>query len=762
MSLDSLYHRFTVSTVAYLADIDTRINIKKRREYIGFHSTTSPDNINITYLGGQDSSAVTNMSISDRSTSLVQNRIPGPGDILITTGSSFEINVDQFLVTDQFTEETPTQPSVPLFFVHTLAGFNSSVENIAQKTLVDIEFMDQDFNKVAFSEYILEVEDVARLGSLYSNIENSYNTKTQAADITLVKYTVKTVSGGRATLESFHELINNQPLFRLAEFSDIDPYGVLYPTSNAYLITQVGSTFTITMSRPGTYAYRESPDSRIKVLSPSSPDIVSPWFVRVTNGRFLTLLPTTPGLYETHEYSIAEFNSQTFDPLPPYRSQSNEKASYISNRLLQVSKNVAYRPDNSLYVTVVVEDVYGAVKYAMTNNPTSIGLPYGTTGIAYQDGVASIDERNGIIELTKNIADDDLIYATYYTEEKQFQFTAVDCNPTNNLSILNQRLVLYVNPALGTDNLNQSLFYLIVDPIGRIQYCSQPDENFDGLDNGTLKLLAEDFDTDGRPTHLIYYDKVSPLEALYSRADGSNNPEWINEFTFIDKYTVESQLYAMSNISGAAALNFGENPKFLILADIAVGESQRASGFEEFDVRVRGGGIKSEFLMDAVKEQSEVAWYWDQIQARPYPATTSFYVEIPQSVLSEHGGRFSRASAMAAIERHMKFGGYPVIKTYGIDPTIYWYTTTSGSIAVAWPSYGEDRTYNVYASNALDGEYEKQNDFVVQDVPSGNFYSIEDLNPATSYYIKIQALDGDAWSYGPTVRVTTASGLEEE
>lgn len=770
MPLHELYHRITVSAVDITEDVPARMNIKKRREAVGFHSTTSPLNINITYLGGDDSSADSNLSISDRSTSLVQNRIPEAGDISTATGDTFQINVDQFLVTEQFTEETPTQPSVPLFYVHTLVGFNAELIDIDQRTLVNIEFLDHNLEPIAFSEYILDSEEGSSArGSLYNNIENSYNTRTKAADITLVKYTVK-VSGddGSAEITSFHELINNQPIFRLAEFSDIDPYGVLYPEANAYLIEQTATGFTVTMPRSGTFAYKELPDSRIKVLPPSSPDITHPWFVRVTNGRFLTRLPVAPTDLFLHEYSIAEFNSQTFDPLPPYRSQSGEKSYRISDRLIKVAKNIAHRPDNDLYVTVIVENAYGEAKYAMTNDYTltrPAPLPYSDTTIAYEEGIASLDARNGIIELTRELDDDDVAYASYYTEESQFQFTSVDCNPTNNLSILNQRLVLYILPARESDDLDQSLFYLIVDPIGRIQYCSQPEDNSEGLDAATVKMLAEDFDTSGNPLHTMYYDKTSPEEALASRVlSGGVHSGLVTEFSFVDKYTVESQLFALSSveISGNFKHNYEENPKLLVLADVTVGENQRTTSFEEFDVRERGGGISEESFQAALEEQSEIAWYWDQIQLRPYPAATSFYVEVPNSVLEEHGGQFSRTAVVAAAERHMQFGGYPVIESYGIDPTIYWSTTTSGSISVAWPSYGAQRTYNVHLSSSLDGVYEKQNDTVIQDVPSGNFYAMAGLNAATSYYIKVEALDGTEWSYGPTVRITTASGLEEE
>ena len=102
-------------------------------------------------------------------------------------------------------------------------------------------------------------------------------------------------------------------------------------------------------------------------MPPSSPAITDPWFVRLTNGRFKTTLPYTPELSIGYEYGIAEFNSQTFDPLPPYRSQSGEQADRVSARIIQVAKNVAYKPDNSLYVNIVVQDEFGDPKYAFTN-----------------------------------------------------------------------------------------------------------------------------------------------------------------------------------------------------------------------------------------------------------------------------------------------------------------------------------------------------------------------------------------------------------
>lgn len=763
MATAKVDHRFTVSQVEFLENVPTRINVKKRREYVSFHPTTSEDNINIMYLDGQTSSADKNMSISDRSTSLVQNRIPELGDILTVTGATFDIGVDQFLVTDQFTEETPTQPAVPLFFAHTLAGFNAALADIDNRVLVSLEFLDQNFEAVAFSEYIIDTESPTLKGKLFNNIENTFNSRTQAADVRLVKYTVKTFDDeGNATIEAFHELINNEPIFRIAEFSDVDEFGILDPNVNAYLIAQTGTGFTVTMPRSTTYAYRESPDSRIKVLLPASPAITDPWFVRITNGRFLTTLPSTPEINIGYEYGIAEFNSQTFDPLPPYRSQTGEQAYRVSARIIQVAKNIAYLPDTSLYVNVVVRDEFGDLKYAFSNDPNNVGRPYSNTDVTYEDGIVSLDARNGFIELLYDIEATDVSTVSYYTEEKQFQFTAVDCNPTNNLDILNQRLVLYVNPERSSDDLDQSLFYLIVDPIGRIQYCSQPEENSGGIDPATVKMLAEDFGSDGFPLHTFYYDKPSTTAGLASRISEGTGLDDVEDFSFIDKYTVESQLFSFTTVTGDFRKNFIDNPKLLVLADISVGESQRSSGYTDFDVRKRGGGIKTTNFQDALEEQSEIAWFWDQIQLRPYPATTAFYVEVPQSVLSENGGRFSRPDLTAAIERHMQFGGYAVIRSYGVDPTINWATVTSGAFSVAWPSYGADKTYDVYYSTALDGVYEKDNDNVIQDVPSGNFYMASGLNAATNYFVRVRAWDGNEYSLGPAVRLTTASGLEEE
>ena len=756
MSLSVGGHKFKVSQVPFSAEVPCRVNVKKRREKVVYRALSDNDNINIEYLIGNTISPDDNVYISDRSTSLVQNRVPSADDITTETTSSFTLNVDQFLVTDIFTSPTPTQPSQPLFYVHTLENFNSTVDNFAYKELISIEFANYDLQSTELSAYVLD----STTGEFFNNLENSYNEDTGEANVTFIKYAVRTTLTNSSTIEVFHELLDNEPIYQEASFDDIDEFGILLPSVKRYLIDELlgGTQFLITMPSKQVYAYKELPESRIRLLPPTATSVSDLWNVRVTNGKFITSLNYTSTVFRNYKYQIAEFDSQTFTPYPPYKSQVEETATWITPGLCQVAKNVVDDVNLNFYVDVIVLSRTGTVKYAYSTDPQKIGTLYGISSVSYTAGILSVDQPNGFIELSGTTRDDDEILVSYVTKEEEYEFTSLDFNPVSNLDILNQRIVLYISPeSVGTGSLDRSLYYLVVDPLGKIIYSSQADENAAGLDPATQKLLAEDFDTTGTPTHTFYYDKTSTTAGLASRASGVN-PSSVEDFSFIDKYTVESQLFSsLTTVSGTTLENLTENGRFLVLGDVYVGESQRPTAFTEFDVRIEGGGIKDDQVTDALAEQPEAAWYWDFIARRPYPATTAFYVEVPQTLLSTHGGRFTRSEIKTLIDKHMQLGGYAALNTYGVDPTVTGVSTSSGSALIAWPSYGSSTTYAIFQSKNIDGPFSQYNNVTYNDRSAGNCVLMTGFIPNTKYYLEVRATKDSDVSAGPLVAITTTA-----
>jgi len=280
------------------------------------------------------------------------------------------------------------------------------------------------------------------------------------------------------------------------------------------------------------------------------------------------------------------------------------------------------------------------------------------------------------------------------------------------------------------------------------------------LDPATAKMVSEDFNADGTPSRTFYYDVPTEEAAsgVHVRVTSGILTDQLESFSFVDKYTVESVLLASTIFpSGAAGLNYQENPRYLVLADVYVGESETPDGLSRLDVRVQGGGIKNEYVETAMQQNAEVAWYNDFNARRPYPGAGAFMAELPQTLLTEHGGTFTQDQLNDIVGRHMKMGGYPIVKTYGIDPTITEETVGSGYVTVNWPSYGSAVTYNVYISTSLNVGLIADNNAPIADVASGNQYTASGLTPSTKYYLKVGGIDDDDESFGPVVSATTTA-----
>lgn len=752
MARSSLGHIFTVSSVSVTVDTPCRLNIKKRRENVVTRTLTTGDNINIAYYVGRDITPASNLFLSDKSNSLVQNRIPTVHRVFTTTGNTLTLNIDKFLVTDQYTTDIPSRPLTPLFYKHQLQNFTGAVG----QTLTSLEFIDRDLRSLTLNEYLTD-----SVGTLYNNIENWYDASTGDFSVAYVKYTVREVAGAIVTTTVYHELISNQPIFEQAGFDDLDDFGVIISGRKKYLIEELpgGQAFLVTLPIATRYSYMEVPESRLRLLPPTALNIEMPWYMRVTNGRFLTSLRTTNTTWVNHKYHVAEFDSQVYNPYPPYKYQGDQVATWLSPNLILVPKNIVNGSDLNLYTEIVVKDKLDAVKYAITDNPSKLGLLY-SGSVYWTDSILSMDCRNGFIELDLPVRDDDEIIVSYFTEENEYEFTSINFNPANNLDILNERIVFYVVPeTYATGELSRTLYYLKVNTLGEITYSSQAEENFGLLSDPSTTMLMENFNETGLPIGTIYYDRESTASGLNSWVASGMNIDSLRDFSFVDKYTVDSVLFRTTTTpSGYAYENYKVNPRLLVLGEVQVGESQTPESISPIDVRVNGGGIKKGQELTALEQQPEVGWYLDMIGNRSYPSVGAFVVEVPQSVLTDFGGRFTRDQLDDVIYKHMKAGGYAIVKTYGIDPVITSLTVGSGLIEIGWPSYGSGLDYNVHKSLSINSGFSTANESLIHDIGSANTCSISGLITNTKYYIKVSAITVDnETSYGTTISATTTS-----
>jgi len=767
---------FRVNQATIRVDVPTRLNIKKRHEQVLCLTKTDNSNINLSYVSGKQVTPALNLFINDRGHSLQENRLFINKIPTVVTAKSFTIRTDKFLLTDIFTEQLSTQPATPLFYKHTLKNFNDSESTFANKTLLAVEFTDYKKRTIKTPQHKID----ATTGNVYSNLISTHNDKTQNFTVYFIRYTVKEKTGDSYRTTIYYELLQSDPVYELATFDDIDDLGNIIAGRKKYIIEQLPASvlWSVTTSTGNKYAYVETDKSRISVLSPTSVNLKEPWLVQVSNGSFVTSLRVNLSEYVNFKYYIAEFTNQNFTPYPPYKLQTEQSGIYIDSTIIKAQKNIVDDPDTGFFIDIAIRDVTGTALYAFTTDESKLNTLF-EGSVAYGNSIVSVSEATGFIELDTKIGSNSVIEITYYTSEDLYEFSRIDFNPLANPSVLNSRIVLYIAPESNrTGVVEKTLHYLSVDALGKITYSSQADDadTFAVVDYATQRLLDEDFDSDGKPTHEFYYDISGDNNSLYIRASGlvvvdgvdtyiltdGQTPSGIvlSEFSFIDKYTTESQLLNRSNVpSGTALQNYRDNPRFLVVADISVGQSNSIQSLSEFDVRVQGGGIVEGLNSTAMSIQPEVSWYSDIGLGVHYPTAGAFVVEVPKSIMKSHGGLYSQDDIRDIVSRHMDAGGWAVVREYGIDPVITSAIVTSGLITTYWPSYGEDVEYNLYYSKAANSDFSKINDNVILDVSSGNSYTVSGLTAATTYFMKVSATGNEEIEYfGPTVAIAT-SGL---
>ena len=712
--------------------VPTRINIKKRIERIVYRTLTTQDRINLAYITSPPVTPKSNLTIIDKSTSLPANRFLKKSSTYFNN-ISFISSTDKPLVTNIFSDTSSSQVPVPLYYKHILSteNFHSGID-----TLISIEFLNVDLKIITVSDFALDMED----GIVYNNLVNSFDG--DVATVYYIKYTVKASGTNRV----FYELLNNEQVFSIATIDDLDTFNNLSPSSHAYLVAPIpgGSFYTITLPVLGPYAYTEVLNSKIKILPPSAVDISTPWNVRINNGSFLSSPKATTSILN-YKYYIAEYFSQLFYPQPPYRPRVEEVLSWVNNRLLYTGTSIALDSTLGLFLTIQVRDSLGVAKYAFTDDPSLLGDIW-EDSIYYTSGIKSVDEFSGFIQVGENISDTDVVTGSYTSIENEFVFSNINFNPTDNQDILQQKVVFYIMPETAeTGVLEQTLFYLVVDSLGKIVYSSQALLGVNPIvDANTTRMVSEDFYTDGTPRRTFYYDRPTS-----DFTDG-------NEYSFIDKYCSSSILFLLGQVPvGTVKLDYyTRNPLYLILGDVTVGESSSTQDLSIYDVRVQGGGIKPELYEETLLLQPEASWYSDHNIQKPYPGVGAFSIELPNHLLEENDGLFTWDQLFAIVTKHTTAGAYPLLTTYGIGPVITSSGINMNEVTLGWPSYGGDVTYNVYNKIGSTGNFIKINTNSLSDNISGNTYTVSGLNSPSANYIKIGATDSlDIEDYSQTLLV---------
>lgn len=707
MTVEQISQTFTVNQVSKTWKTDCFVNVQKRKELVQYRSASSSSNVNLSFVQSEDVNSSINLTVNDRSTSLVANKVLTElEDQILDDVSGFTIETDLFFVTDVFTVDLITQTRIPLFFQH-----NLSRTLTAGETYNDIKVVDQSFEDVLKSQYLVDSND----GIVYSNLENTFDAVTGLSELFFVTYTVKKNNG---VLERYTEILNNQPVFTVAELDDIDlGSGTILPGRKVYIIQEdIGDNFSVTLPVLNDYGLRRSSASRIEVLLPEATTTSNPWFVRVRSGKFLST-----GVTGIKKFYVAEFASQSFIPYLPYK-QTDETSYRVSSRVIKTLKNkVALSESELLYPEVIVYRSDGSFKFALTSNPARVGqqaLATGTyfsnvllgsskvagTGLnATSDPISgsSIDSYGGFIVLPAGyeIAETDTVRSIYTYAESDYEFSLFDFNPLSSADLVNQRVVLVLRPEPLGSTLTQTLYYLVVNEDGLV-IDSDIDFDLSGLPDSVDNLIA---------TSGLWYDR-NPSGVFWAVPGGVD---------FVNNCSVE----------GAA-----NQDDILILGDVYTREAIRPNSLALNDIRLRGGGIREEEMENSIALNPEAEWYWDMgiWDGKPYPGGASMFIDVPVELLSlTPSGELTAENISEIVKRHIALGTYPVVHGYNL------YTVAvsgvdfmpSGYIKISWTPGPPDSRYNLYSSPTEDGNFElvasglTDNSFTMSGVIT-KFYSV--------------------------------------
>jgi hypothetical protein len=543
-------------------------------------------------------------------------------------------------------------------------------------------------------------------GIIYSNVLPEYNSSTDYK-IYYVKVDIVDSITGEASTRI--ELLSPKKIWNLATIDDFLPgTTTLDPTKKVYTIENFGDVFQINLPSVGTYTYKPLISSRLKILPSTSSAVEEPWFVRVSNGNILTNVKNS-----RLRYRIAEFLSQTFNPAPPIKYINQEISNVVSPAIIKLDRrNILISSTENYHLTMHINDIDGNPVAAFTTDPTLNGalapnlLHYQLWDSTNRVGIRSIDKLTGFIDIEGlELKTTYIVYSSYYYEEEEYEYTKINLNPLINSNIVGKRLVLFIEPELPGEYKSKTLYYLLVDESGKVI-----ESDWSQFNNSTQTMIDN---------HDLYYeDWPSFLDATIPA--GTHK--------FIDEFAVSSST---------------STTNLLVLGDVAISTDSAIESLATFDSRVRGGGIKEEFIEQARAIEPDVNWFWDigKWDGRAYPGHSAFYVDIPVTLLEDAGGLFTSEQIKEIVSRHVATGVYPVVRAYGAEiASITGITPTNNSITIQWqgrPFEDKSIVYNVYYTTTGDYPWTLANTSPIAYSPTGNSYTITGLTQNTLYSIAI-------------------------
>jgi hypothetical protein len=702
---------FSIKDFPISKNYDLRINCREEFNYLRYGSNFGESNVGVSYLTSTPINVRDNLILEDLTGELNENSSRITTEEYFTE-QNFEVVNGKFLMTDVF-RTTSAGDEVPLYKRHNLNDW----DNISQ-----IEVLNGEFEPVNPDLYLYLDESATLLTetrSIYTNLESSYDSVENSYTVYYVRFTDNNT--GRQVVE----LLNPVPFYVEAGFTATARDRV-YRLTASNESTEVEVWFNSLLFSPTPpssnqrFAVKTTGSNKIKIIKPIDLPAVNRWYLRVNLGEFYRNTGV-PG--ERLRYYVPEYFGQFFSPVPPFKLSIEQRGRTLDNYLLQIEPSpIANLEIDGFYIYIALKDSIGRTVRALTNDPGASAYitPEGkVTNVFYEkDTIDSMAVDTGFIRLNTSVATDLTPYITYRYNEQFYTYRGLSVNSTINPTILNKRILMYVVPERLT-TINRSVYHLLVDDNGNIVESAE-NENFQTYSSvaagGDLNSIQDPSLSDsdiytsyeveivkgrnaGRKLKITSYDEIT--KTLFVTVPFDNNIEAGDEYRINKKANDYSTFDSVSGTTfdydGWLTTYTAAPHYYVALANVYPIQTIAPADVQDTDIRLRGGGIKEQFVNDALDLQDEVQWYWDigYWDGKPYPGMAAIIVEIPRQVLQEVGGAFTREQVESAVREHMAEGSYPVIRYYDRSTKILSLNPGNTEVNIEWQDVGAS-LYNLY------------------------------------------------------------------
>lgn len=302
--------------------------------------------------------------------------------------------------------------------------------------------------------------------------------------------------------------------------------------------------------------------------------------------------------------------------------------------------------------------------------------------------IKDYDGNNSIIELNENIHFNDNILATYYYEDDYYdykgyqgedRFIYLDMNPNNGhvctVSYIDNNEVVYKDIPTYDMIGKEVYFYMMPSKVMKISNASKEklvkiSETEYQLSHGSIvsnasfnieEMLDEKYinisnvnytldEQSGIVTFLAPRD--NPVYATYSYYDVSIE----NESTI--RHTFDYEELKLIQLA---------HPEAIILGSMKITNEYSKADITLLDTRNRGGGLKESVSKEEIEKTDSLSLnFWDisNFDGPTYYGDGITIIKIPNTVLRENGGLFTKSEVDAIVNKHLALGVMPIIDYY--------------------------------------------------------------------------------------------------